>query len=170
MPKDPDWTGRLDLANEQMMSDLLQVLEPDRPGGIGGGDESDGFPFRLITRRTQHTYNSSSNFPETNRGRGYNPAFMHPDDLTVLGLSSGDAVTVTSRRASVTAVVEPDDTLRPGLVSMTHGFGDAPDRDSEFRQIGAPTGRLLDNEDLADPYVGMPRIGNIPVAVTPIGS
>jgi anaerobic selenocysteine-containing dehydrogenase len=67
--------------------------------------------------------------PETHRGREYNPAFVHPDDLADLGLCSGDAVTITSRSASIPAVVEADRTLRRGLVSMSHGYGDAPDRD-----------------------------------------
>jgi anaerobic selenocysteine-containing dehydrogenase len=167
LPKEPGWTGKLDLANALMMTDLSALATgPDEPGSLAG-DPHETYPFRLITRRTQHTYNSTSNFPETNRGRGYNPAFMHPDDLSALGLRSGDAALVTSRRASVKVVVEADGTLRRGLLSMTHGFGGAPDRDGEFRQIGAPTGRLLDNEEFADPYVGMPRIGNIPVSVSP---
>jgi hypothetical protein len=49
---------------------------------------------------------------------------------------------------------------------MSHGFGGRPERDHEYRSIGSCTSRLLDNADLADPYVGMPRFSNIPVSVT----
>ena len=35
----------------------------------------------------------------------------------------------------------------------------------EYREIGSPTGRLLDNTDFADPFVGMPRMSNIPIRV-----
>jgi anaerobic selenocysteine-containing dehydrogenase len=158
-PKDPGWAGRLDVANAQMMRDVSAELR--RPVDRG----TDDFPFRLIGRRMQRTINSCQNFPEVHRGRGYNPAFMHPEDLAVLGLVSGDAVDITSRRATIPGVVEADPSLRRGLVAMTHGFGDAPDRDGEFREIGSPTGRLLDCHEFADPYVGMPKMGNVAVAI-----
>jgi anaerobic selenocysteine-containing dehydrogenase len=158
-PKDPGWAGRLDVANPQMMRDVSAELR--RPADRG----TDDFPFRLIGRRMQRTINSCQNFPEVHRGRGYNPAFMHPEDLAVLGLVSGDAVDITSRRATIPGVVEADPSLRRGLVAMTHGFGDAPDRDGEFREIGSPTGRLLDCHEFADPYVGMPKMGNVAVAI-----
>jgi anaerobic selenocysteine-containing dehydrogenase len=166
--KDPGWSGRLDVGNEDMMRDLSEILTNlnglSRTGS-GSVDGSDIFPFRLIGRRVQRAYNSSQNFAETNRGRGYNPAYMHPSDIADLGLRPGDAVDISSRRATIPAVVEADATLRRGLISMTHGFGGAPERDEEFRVIGSPTSRLLDNWDFVDPYVGMPRMGNVPVAV-----
>ena len=54
--------------------------------------------------------------------RSYNPAFMHPDDLARLGLRSGDLVTIRSRNGAITGVVEEDEDLRTGLVSLTHGL------------------------------------------------
>ena len=63
------------------------------------------------------------------------------------------------------AVAEADPDLLEGLVAMSFGYGDSPDRDHELRQIGTPPNRLLDGSVQADPYVGMPRIGDIPVAV-----
>jgi hypothetical protein len=53
---------------------------------------------------------------------------------------------------------------------MSHGFGGRPERDHEFREIGSPTGRLLNNTDFADAYVGMPRMSNIPIAVEPLSA
>jgi anaerobic selenocysteine-containing dehydrogenase len=170
LPRDAGWAARLDLANPEMMADLRRVAKEVGQAELARADRDESeepFSFRLITRRLQHTMNSTSNVPETNRGRPYNPAFMHPDDLIRLGLHDGDGVEICSRRASIPAVVIGDSSLRTGLVSMAHGFGGAPDRDGEFRQIGSPTGRLLDNTDFADPYVGMPRISNIPVRVVP---
>jgi anaerobic selenocysteine-containing dehydrogenase len=161
-PKDPGWTGRLDVGNPRMMSDLATLTRARRDVDAGT------FPFRLIGRRMQRTINSSQNFPATNRGRGYNPAYMHPDDLAALQVEPGDVVEIRSPRASILGVVEADATLRRGLVSMTHGFGDVPERDAEFREIGSPTGRLLDNEQFVDPHVGMPRMGNVAVTVSPV--
>jgi anaerobic selenocysteine-containing dehydrogenase len=161
LPGDPASTDRLDVANETMMRDLAQILTSGEQR-IGAMDE---FPFRIIGRRVQRTFNSSQNFAATNRGRGYNPAYMHPGDLEDLDLKPGDGVEITSHVASIRGVVDADPTVRRGLISMSHCFGDAPDRDHEFRQIGSPTNRLLDSEEFTDPYIGMPRIGAMPVKV-----
>jgi anaerobic selenocysteine-containing dehydrogenase len=164
VPGDPDSTDRLDVANETMMQDLARILTEEAPGHHGSGE----YPFRIVGRRVQRTFNSSQNFPATNRGRGYNPAYMHPTDLEYLALRPGDAIEIASRVASICAVVDSDPTLRQGLISMTHCYGDTPERDDEFRLIGSPTNRLLDSEDFTDPYIGMPRIGAVPVAVRPL--
>jgi anaerobic selenocysteine-containing dehydrogenase len=157
--KTPGWAGRLDLANADMMSDLGSFID-EWPGSPGPGD------FRLICRRMTHVRNSSCNDPSTNHGRAYNPAFLHPDDLTSLGLHAGEVVRITSARAEILGIVEPDDTLLPGLVSMAHAFGDSPDRDQEFRQIGSCTSRLLFNDVGVERYTGQPRMSNIPVRIT----
>ena len=50
---------------------------------------------------------------------------MHPDDAASRGLADGDAVSVTSDHGAIDAVVELDDDLMPGVVSMVHGWGHA---------------------------------------------
>ena len=52
-----------------------------------------------------------------------------------------------------------------GVLSMAHGFGDAPERDGELRWIGSNTGRLVDGEREADPYTGIPRMSAVPVSI-----
>lgn len=64
--------------------------------------------------------------------------------------------------------MEPDDTLRRGLVSMTHAFGGLPDRETDVRQTGANTGRLLSVDRDLQPYTSQPRMSNVPVAVKAI--
>ena len=73
-PKEPGWEGRLDLANADMMRDLAAIGD----GMAAAATDGDGYPFRLISRRMRHAYNSATNHPATHRGRPYNPAFMHP--------------------------------------------------------------------------------------------
>ncbi len=69
------------------------------------------------------------------------------------------------RSASILGVVEPASDLRPGVVSMAHGFGDAPGRDGEVRSIGSSTNRLVADDRGYDPYSGIPIMSGIPVAV-----
>jgi anaerobic selenocysteine-containing dehydrogenase len=162
---DPNVKVRLQLAHPDMLGHL-KAMYPGALGATRSPEYTGDFPLRLVTRRIQHTYNSTGVEPRVSGGRRYNPAFVHPADLEMLGLSDGDDVTVRSARASIPAVVSVDDSLRRGVVAMSHGFGGAPDRDDEYRTVGSCTSRLLDASDLADPFVGMPRISNIPVSIT----
>jgi anaerobic selenocysteine-containing dehydrogenase len=88
--------------------------------------------------------------------------------MAALSLQSGDIVEIRSRRATIRGIVEPDPDLREGLVSMTHAYGDAPERDAEFRSIGSPTSRLLDAEAYYERYSGQPLMSNVPVAIRPV--
>ena len=94
-----------------------------------------------------------------------NPAYMHPDDLETLGVVDGEVVEVSSGRATILGVARADESLRRGLVSMTHAWGDAPDGDADVRSGGGPTARLADLDDAYDPYSGQPVMSNIPVSV-----
>ncbi len=159
-PKDEGWEGRFDLANVAMMAELKEI------GENLGKSSDDAHPFRMISRRMNHVYNSSHNFPETNRGRRYNPAFMNPSDLTALGIHSGDTVKISSSRASVIAVAEADPTVKTGSVSISHAFGTGSNRDpSDVRQVGSSISRLLSYEQGFDRYSGQPRMSNIAVSV-----
>jgi anaerobic selenocysteine-containing dehydrogenase len=50
---------------------------------------------------------------------------MHPDDAVRLGLADGTPVVVSNEHGQVATVVEVDDALMPGVVSMVHGWGHA---------------------------------------------
>ena len=65
-------------------------------------------------------------------------------------------------------VVEAAPDVREGVISMPHGFGDAPapDLDAKLRSIGSNTGRLSSVERDCDPYSGIPRMSAIPVKIT----
>jgi anaerobic selenocysteine-containing dehydrogenase len=161
-PSEEGWPGRLDVGNETMLRELAEIREqalpPSRPTG--------GFPFRLVSRRLPNAYNSSArDVPALAQYGGHNPAFMHPDDLAQLRLARGDVVEIRSDHAAILGIVEPAPELRPGVVSMAHCFGDAPERDGELRRIGSNTGRLVSVERDYDPYSGIPRMSGIPVAV-----
>lgn len=160
LPKEPGWAGRFDLANPNMLADLAAEI-PELQGSV----TDSRYPFRLISIRMQQQNNSTLNDAATNRGQFHNPAYMHPADMARLGLTTGDAVRVSSERAHILSIVEEDEALLPGLVAMAYGFGGPPERDSEFREIGSSPGRLLTWHETSDRYVGMPRINNVPVRI-----
>jgi len=162
-PKDPGFAARMNVGDEGMMAELGEVLGDQIVALRGGAD----FPLLLISRRLAHVYNSSGRDLDmlTRKGR-YNPAYMHPGDLERLDLTSGDDVLITSAHGGVPAIVEADDSLRPGLVSMTHAFGDLPASGVGVRKAGSNTGALISVEDDYDRYSGIPRMSAVPVRVT----
>ncbi len=161
-PRDPDCEARLDIGNDYMLTELRSFLDRER---VEVGPER---PYLLIPRRENRVINSfGRSLPGLMRGRRYNPAFMHPDDLAQLGLSAGDLVSIRSEHDAVTGVVEADPDLRRGLVSMSHGFGANPDDEEDPRVDGANTNRLLRTDVEFDRVTGIPRMGALPVAVVP---
>ncbi len=81
--------------------------------------------LKLITRRTHYMVNSwLHNLPVFKQGvHQSNPLWMHPDDARCRDLVEGDDVTVRNRHGEVDAMLIYDDTLRLGVVAMTHGLG-----------------------------------------------
>jgi anaerobic selenocysteine-containing dehydrogenase len=153
---------RLQLGHDVVV-DLLRTLARQRPL------DAQAYPFRLTSRRMKNSKNSSGIDVEGLFAPGcVNPAFMHPDDLDELGLTSGDTVRIRSERSSLPAIVEADNTLVRGMVSMAHAWGDAPERDDEFRVIGSCTNRLIDSTKEFDAITGMPYMTAVPVTVEPL--
>jgi anaerobic selenocysteine-containing dehydrogenase len=161
--KEPGCTARLDVGNIEMMAELTEVANESI-------DDSTEYPFRLICRRSAHVYNSSGrDLPLLiQKGGRYNPAFMHPDDLVRLGLKTGDVVQLESHHGTIFAIVEAEETLRPGIVSMSHAFGDLPRDGADFRLVGSNTSQLTSVADDFDRYSGMPRMSALPIKVTPM--
>jgi anaerobic selenocysteine-containing dehydrogenase len=162
-PRDAECTARLDVGNPEMMTELAEVVrEPMQ--------DSDEYPYRLICRRAAHMYNSTgADLPMLIRKGGTgNPAYMHPQDLAGLGLAPGDVAELSSRHGAVRAIVQPDDSLRPGLVSMTHAFGDLPRERADFRLVGSSASQLTSVEDDFDRYSGIPRMSALPLKVVPV--
>ena len=77
-------------------------------------------------------------------------------------------VRIATDHDSITAMAEADATLRPGVVAIAQAFGGLVDEDEQYRELGANTGRLVRADTDFDPISGMPRMGNIPVAITPL--
>lgn len=166
LPGEPN-AGRLDVGNAKMMDDLSVIGQRVQAEPPQAGSNSE-YPLRLIPRRQMSVYNSSGRSLSAMHGRYYNPAFMNPDDIDELKLQPGEEVQLASATGSIIAIVEADATLRRGVVSMSHCFGDIPERDREIRSIGSPTSRLLTIEGDLQPYSGQPYMSNIPISVRQI--
>ena len=169
LPREDGCETFLELGAEDMMRQLDEVLA----GPVV--EDDDDFAFRLVNRRTANTLNS--------QGRDqaplvlkhpHNPAYMHPDDISDLDLAAGSLIAITSRRTTIHAVVEVDDNLRRGIVSMSHAYGVDLERANDNPgmplavSMGAHTGALASADlDYEEPHTGIPRMSAIPVSLSP---
>ena len=83
--------------------------------------------LKLITLRTNTMLNSwFANLPSLKRDYALdNPLYMNPEDAERLGLKASVEVRVESASGAVIATLALDDSLRLGVVAMTHGWGHA---------------------------------------------
>ncbi len=159
--KDPGFEGKLCVGNAMMMQELEEVFHTPATNQ----NVSKEFPFRLICRRLNNVINSGGREIKSS-GKKHNPAYMHPDDLKMLGLGSGDTVAISSPHSAIRGIVEADASLLKGIVSMTHAFGGMPGKDDDkVSEMGSNTGRLVSVESDYDPITGIPLMSNIPVRV-----
>jgi anaerobic selenocysteine-containing dehydrogenase len=156
-PAEPGWQGRLDIGNAAMMADLLAFLDAPEPHDADRR-------YRLISRRMPHVQNSMLRTYSGTRAP-YNPAYLHPDDMAELGVAAGDLVEIASSVSSITGIAEADGSLRRGVVSMSHGYGDLPGDQRADPSLGSNTARLVDVDDHHDRHSGQPRMSDLPVRV-----
>ena len=154
-------TARLQLADPMMIEDLLQVLN------ASSSRVNDAFPTLLISRRINHVMNSVGHHLATGLGEdGLTPAFLHPDDLESVGMAAGTLATITSRHGEITVRLRADDSLRPGTVSVVHGFGGRLDQEDKHGAVPSACSvtRLTGMDDF-DPVTGIPRLSAIAVRI-----
>ena len=104
------------------------MLDPARRRAVELFDEMAAEPtdqLKLITRRTSHTINSAmQNVERLKKGAGAdNPLYLCAADAGRLAITDGAKVRVSNAYGSIEAFARVDDTLRVGVVAMTHGFG-----------------------------------------------
>ncbi len=160
-PKQAGVQARLDVGNAEMMADLAEFA-PSAPRKELTSAE---FPFLLLPRRITKAHNSAWRNTGKLVDRGYNPAYLHPDDLTALGLRIGDRVEIASEHGEIVAIVDADAKLRRGCVSITHGYGGNPGEAEDPVRDGCNVGRLMRADLEYDRMSGMPRLGALPVAI-----
>ena len=150
--------GRFDVMPDDVERELSDYRARQAPADL---------PYRLTVRRMRPFMNSlDPAVAEPERAGRFNPAFLHPDDLSELGIGAGDRVEIVSDHSRIVAIVEADERLGRGVVSMSHCFGGLPgDEDDPLR--GASTNRLIDTDRHHQAINAMPTMSGLPVAVVP---
>ncbi|OBH04335.1 molybdopterin dinucleotide-binding protein [Mycobacterium sp. E2699] len=119
VPQLPDILGTLDkkirLAPQYLLDDLPRLAARlERPVE----------PLVLVSRRHLRSNNTwMHNAPALMRGRDRCTLLIHPDDAARCGVADADVVTVKSEAGEIRVPVEVTDAIRPGVVSLPHGWG-----------------------------------------------
>ena len=108
-------TGRIELAPQICLDDVARLraaLDAPRPDLV------------LVGRRDLRSNNSwMHNLPVLVKGKDRCTLQVHPDDAAHAGVVDGAPVRVRSAAGEVVVPVEITDAVRPGVVSLPHGWG-----------------------------------------------
>lgn len=155
--------GRIELCPEPILADL-----PRLEAALGRDEQ-----LVLIGRRHLRSNNSwMHNVRTLVKGKPRCTLLVHPDDAASLGLSDGAPAEVRSRVGAVVAPVEISDEIRPGVVSLPHGWGhDVPGTKlSVAHEFAGVNTNVLTDPEAIDPLSGNAVLNAIPVIVTSVSA
>ncbi len=146
--------GRIHLAVPEMLQELK---------GLDAESPWDGeYPFVLMAgERRSYNANQIYRDPAWRKVDPHGAMRMHPTDAESLGVAGGDRVQCRSPWGSIEAVVDVDDSVRTGMVTLPHGYG------MRFRDSGpiGPELNRLTGSDHCDPLSRTPYHKYVPVQI-----
>ena len=126
----------------------------------------------LVSRRHLRSNNSwLHNVSALMKGRDRCTLLMHPEDAASRGVSGGDHVTVASSAGRIEVPVELTNAIKPGVVSMPHGWGHGKPGTRMAVANGSPgvNTNILSPPTFLDEPSGNGALNGIPVTVAPAG-
>ncbi|MEV0009992.1 molybdopterin-dependent oxidoreductase [Streptomyces sp. NPDC047973] len=154
-------SGRIELLPVPIAADLprLRAALGAKPAGLV-----------LVGRRHLRSNNSwMHNIASLRGGSNVCTLQIHPEDAARIGIAQGDTARITATGGQVEAPAEITDSVRPGVVSLPHGWGhNRPGTRTEVAagDPGVNVNQLLDGT-LLDPLSGTAVLNAVPVSVAP---
>jgi len=151
--KHPDRRVHLDVP--EMLAELAELADE--------ADPSDERPFVLIAGE-RRAYNANTIFRDPNWRKTDKTGALriHPSDAKRLGLEDGATARCRSERGSIDVTVAHYDRIRPGVVTLPHGYG--------LQYEGKPHGpalNVLTSGGHRDKIAGTPFHKYVRVAIEP---
>lgn len=156
-------SGQVELDHPVLMADLERLA--------AAVPELTQRDLVLVGRRHLRSNNSwMHNIEVLVKGKPRCTLHVHPDDAVRLGLVDGGHARVTSRVGSLDAPVEVTDSVRPGVVSLPHGWGHSmPDtRMRVARERAGVNSNVLADHEAMDPLSGTSVLNGIPVEIVAV--
>jgi anaerobic selenocysteine-containing dehydrogenase len=159
---------RLDVAPAGVLADLERLRASLDGHAAAAAAATERGELRLVGRRHVQSNNSwMHNVPRLMRGPARCTLLMHPADAAARGLTDGAEVAVASRTGEVRVPLEVSDEMRPGVVSLPHGWGHhrpGVRLATAAAHAGASLNDLTD-ELRVDPLCGTAALTALPVMV-----
>ncbi len=157
-------SGKVELLAQPIVDALPRLRQAlaERPEGLV-----------LVGRRHLRSNNSwMHNVPALTGGTNRCTLHIHPEDAERLGVTDGAAVRVKGAGGEVIAPAEVTDGVRPGVVSLPHGWGhDRPGTrlNHARKDPGVNVNQLLDGS-LLDPLSGNAVLNGVPVKLATVAT
>lgn len=154
-------SGRIEMSPSQLIDDLsrldasITTVDPEQ--------------MLLVGRRELKSNNSwMHNMNVLTKGSLACTVHVHPDDAHRLGVVDGDVVRIASRVGEIEIPVEITDAIRPGVVSVPHGWGHGVPGTSMTVAANKPgvNSNILTDDQVLDPLSGNAVLSGIPVTVS----
>jgi anaerobic selenocysteine-containing dehydrogenase len=152
-------SGKIDIAPAYLLADLPRLraaMAEPRPQTY------------LVSRRTLRSMNSwMNNVPVLAKGPERCTLLIHPDDAGRIAVRDDDLVAVTNGDNRIVVPAEITPHIKPGVVSMPHGWGhDRPGaRLRVARERPGVNVNSLNPADLLDTASGNAVVNGVPVAI-----
>jgi anaerobic selenocysteine-containing dehydrogenase len=159
-------SGLVELAPEQLLGDV-----PRLAAAMDAVPE-DG-ELLLVGRRDLRSNNSwMHNLGKLVSGPARCTVWVHPDDAARLDLVDGEEARVRGRVGEIALPVTVTEDIRPGVVSIPHGWGH--DLDGATLGVAAEhagaNSNVLTDEELLEPLSGTAVLNGIPVTLAPVAA
>ncbi len=157
-------SGMVELAPDALLADIRRLADALSAGHDDG--------MLLVGRRHIRSNNSwMHNVEVLVKGKERCTLHIHPEDAAAAGVETGERVTVRSRVGELEVPVEVTEGIRPGVVSLPHGWGHDAEG-SRLRVAAARPGansNVLTDEAVIDPLSGNATLNGIPVHISAAG-
>ena len=153
--------GKIDIAPEEFLREGRNRLFAEADGATADG-------LVLIGRRQLRSNNSwMHNSPRLVKGPSRCTLLVHPDDAASRGLVTGALAELGSEAGAVTIAVEVTEAMRPGVVSLPHGWGHHRDgaRLSVARERAGASANDVTSDLHLDTLSGNAAFNGLPVTV-----
>ncbi len=159
--------GRIRLDAPALLAGFDAFLE-ERESARPGAPEGAGLPLLLIGRRDPRSNNSwMHNLPSLVAGRERCTLLVHPEDARRAGLGDGDTAWLESRVHGALVPLRVSDEMRPGVVSLPHGWGHrAPFQRTAAAHAGVSFNDFSDDAEV-EAVVGQSILNGVPVRLGP---
>ncbi|MCO7570827.1 molybdopterin-dependent oxidoreductase [Pseudomonas chlororaphis] len=146
--------GRIHLHIDEMLLDLKALRTESLP--------DTGYPFILMAgERRSYNANQIYRDPTWRKVDKDGAMRMHPSDAQGLDMADGERVICQSNTGQIEVTIEIDDSVRPGMVTLPHGYGMSY---KGSPPIG-PQLNILTSSSHCDPFSKTPYHKYVPVNI-----